>query len=196
MRLLRSRPPGDARDVLEAVRHGLPLLEPGLRFLDRVIAGGEAAADAAAVDAQGRLTVVVCELEAGPGAVLRVIESAAWCAEHRGVVQRLDAALVAAAPPRALLVAARFSDRAARLLRTLGAAAPAALECVVFEDGDERFVSFQPLTATGAASHAVPAGPAGAAAAPAGTGAPGTVQGGAPTGAATVGRLKFTEAFK
>ena len=203
MRLLRRRPLGEHRDVLACVRQALPLLEAGLRPLDRLVAGGDAAADVAAIDAGGRLVLIVCAVEAEPAAVLRALECAAWCAEHGGVASRLDPALAAGAAPRAMVIAARFGERTLRLLRTLGPAAPVALECRVFDDGAEALVSFEPVAdAVAAGTPAPPPGPAvfppgGPSEKPSGAGVAGSA---APAGASGaephIGRLKFTEAFR
>ena len=200
MRLLRLRPLRETREVIACVRQALPLLETGLRPLDGLVAGGDAA-DVAAIDAGGRLVLIVCEVEAEPAAILRVLESAAWCAEHGGLAARLDPALDAGAPPRVMLIAARFGERTLRLLRTLGPTAPVALECRVFDDGADTLVSFEPAPPAIEAARTPSPSPG---AAPAGsggkTGGAGVAAGRAPAGAplteAGIGRLKFTEAFR
>ncbi len=127
MRMLGPRPVTHPAELAAIVAECLSHLEAGLRLLD-----------VAAVDARGRLALILRDIEAGPEAVLRALESGAWWRAHTARAARVFAGTVVDphAAPRTLLVATRVTDRARRLLRALGPLAPAAVECRVFDDAD------------------------------------------------------------
>lgn len=198
MRLLRRRPVADARELAACVAAYVGGLAPGLRVVDRPPAVAEAPADVVAVDPAGGLVLVVCEPEATPATVLRALECAAWWREHPGLVAGAVPGALGRAAPRAVVVAGRFPGRTLRVLRALGDAAPAAVECRLYEDGDGEAagIGFEnvataadaPAETNGGAgtngAHTTDAGPDGAARA----GAPGVGE--------RLARLRFTEAFR
>ncbi len=150
MRVLGPRPVGDPAELAAVVAECLPHLEDGLTLLDRAANAGEITVDVAAVDARGRLVLIVCDIVGGPETVLRAVESVAWWREHAGLAARVipGAGIDGAAEPRAFVVASRFTDRALRLIRALGPVAPAAVECRVFEDaGHDAAVSLDRVDA-------------------------------------------------
>ncbi len=138
MRMLGPRLLGDPAELATVVAACLPHLEPGLTLLARAANAGEVTVDVAALDARGRLVLILCDIVAGPETVLRALESAAWWREHADLVTRAfpGAGVAGAAAPRTFIVATRFTDRALRLCRALGPVAPAVVECRVFEDGE------------------------------------------------------------
>ena len=138
MRALTRRAVADAGELARVVAECAAQLEPGLVPAQRAVGAGEVAVDLACTDACGRLVLVVCDVVAGPETVLRAIEAAVWWGDHAALRASVfsDAALDRDAPPRALIVASRFSDRALRLLRALGPSAPDAVECGLFLDAD------------------------------------------------------------
>ena len=145
MRLLRSRRLADgelARVVADAIGH----LEPGLRVVAYRAPMGETVVDVLAVDDRGRLVLIDCAEVAEPADVLPVLEAAAWWGAHGGLAARaLADVLDPDVPPRPLMVATRFTERARRLLHAMGPAAPAAIECRVFDDGGGVAVAFERL---------------------------------------------------
>lgn len=138
MRALTRRAVADAGELARVAAECASQLEPGLVPVQRPFAAGEVTVDLACADASGRLVLVVCDVVAGPETVLRAVEAVAWWGEHAAALPSVfpDAALDRDAAPRALIVASRFSDRALRLLRVLGASAPEAVECRLFQDAD------------------------------------------------------------
>lgn len=138
MRALTRRAVADAGELARVAAECASQLEPGLVPVQRPFAAGEVTVDLACADASGRLVLVVCDVVAGPETVLRAVEAVAWWGEHAALRPSVfpDAALDRDAAPRALIVASRFSDRALRLLRVLGASAPEAVECRLFQDAD------------------------------------------------------------
>lgn len=164
MKRLGRRPMNDAAEIAAVVAECLQHLESGLRLLARAAPAGEVTVDLVALDAHGRFALIVCDVVAGPGTVMRAVESAAWWHEHQPLLARVfpDAVGEREAPPRTVVVASRFDDRARRLLRALGAVAPAAVECTVFDDGGEARVSLERLSVgrPGAPAEATAAGPA------------------------------------
>jgi hypothetical protein len=180
-------------------------LEPGLRLLDRLAPAGEVDVDLACLDAGRRLTLVLCAVDAGPEAVLRAVECAAWWGEQGALLARLHpeaAPVTPGMPPRTILVAGRFSERALRLLRALGALAPLAVECRVYADAEGPLVSLERLAAGPAAGVAAAPAPPEAMVAP--TPPPAALPGGAepdPAARARVlierlERLRLSEAFR
>jgi len=147
VRVLKRRAVADAGELAAMLAECAARLEPGLVPLQRGVAAGEVTVDLALADTSGRLVLVTCDVVAGPETVLRAVEGAAWWAEHAGLRSRVfpGAALEREAPPRALIVASRFSDRALRLLRALGPSAPEAVECGLFEDADGPVVGLDRL---------------------------------------------------
>jgi hypothetical protein len=128
--------------VTEAIGH----LEPGLRVVACRVPVGETILDVLAVDGGGTVVLIGCLPVADAADVLPVLEAAAWWREHGGLAARALADLLdPAASPRPVVVATRFTDRARRLLRSLGPAAPAAVECRVFDDGPGLAVAFEGL---------------------------------------------------
>jgi len=161
VRVLGRRPVTDPAELATVVAECLPHLDPGLRLLERAANAGEVTVDIACVDGARRLVLILCDIVAGPDAVLRAVEGAAWWREHPELLPRVfpaAAALDAGAPPRTLLVACRFGDRALRLLRALGPLGPEPVECRVFTDETGTVVSLERVD--------VAAAPARAAAAP------------------------------
>jgi len=138
VRALTRRAVADAGELARVAAECASQLEPGLVPVQRPCAAGEVTVDLACADASGRLVLVVCDVVAGPETVLRAVEAVAWWGEHAALHPSVfpDAALARDAAPRALIVASRFSDRALRLLRGLGASAPEAVECRLFQDAD------------------------------------------------------------
>jgi hypothetical protein len=138
VRALTRRAVADAGELARVAAECASQLEPGLVPVQRPFAAGEVTVDLACADASGRLALVVCDVVAGPETVLRAVEAVAWWGEHAALRPSVlpDAALDRDAAPRALIVASRFSDRALRLLRVLGASAPEAVECRLFQDAD------------------------------------------------------------
>ncbi len=149
----RGGPLVGAVDVVDCVRRALPSLD-GVRVLDRLAGGGEAAADLAAVDGRGRALLVACDVEAGPATVLRAMESVARWSEERGLVRRFGGVVDPTLLPRALVIGVHFSEPTLRFLRRLGPAAPAALRCVTGAAGADRLVSVEPLPEGGRAAEA------------------------------------------
>ena len=127
------------------VAQSLPAVDPGLTLLERDFAAGETLVDILAIDGARRLVTLVVEPDADAAAVVRALEAAAWCRDNWALVGRLFAGadLDLTEPVRAVLVARRLGDRALRLLRALGALAPTAFECRVFEAGGERYVCYE-----------------------------------------------------
>lgn len=163
MKPLRPRPLRDAGEIARVVVGGLEHLEAGLRLLARDAWVGEAKVDVIAADAVRRAVLIGCDVIVDPGRLLPLLEAAGWWRMHgAGAAQALgDGAVDTAAPCRALIVAARFTDRARHLLRGLGPWAPAAVECRLFEDGGELRVCFETLDgdsldASGAAGERAP----------------------------------------
>lgn len=140
MRVLTPRPVGDRAALAAVVAGCLDALEPGLRLVERAARAGEVMVDLACADGRNRPVLIVCEVTAGAGAVLRALEGMAWWREHPAGA---DAGPEPRGAPRAMLVAGRFDDRALRLLRALGPVAPAAVECRVFDDAGRRLVSLE-----------------------------------------------------
>jgi hypothetical protein len=138
VRALTRRAVADAGELARVAAECASQLEPGLVPVQRPFAAGEVTVDLACADASGRLVLVVFDVVAGPETVLRAVEAVAWWGEHAAHRPSVfpDAALDRDAAPRALIVASRFSDRALRLLRVLGASAPEAVECRLFQDAD------------------------------------------------------------
>jgi hypothetical protein len=130
------------------VAETLQAMESGLTLLERGFAAGETLVDILAIDAAHRLVTVVVELDADAAAVVRALEAAAWCRDNWALVGRLFAGadLDLTEPARPVLVARHLGDRALRLLRALGAVAPTAFECQVFEGTGERYVSYERAT--------------------------------------------------
>jgi len=159
VRVLARRTIADARELAGVIAECASHLE--LRPLQRALAAGEVTADLACADTSGRLVLVVSDVVAGPETVLRAVEVAAWWGEHAALLGRLfpDAALLGAAP-HALIAASRFTDRALRLLRALGPAAPDAVECRLFQDADGPVVALDRLAPAQDASQPHPAAPA------------------------------------
>ena len=194
MRLLRRRPVADARELAACVAASLAGLFPGLRVAARPPAVAEAMADLVAVDAAGGLVLVVCEPTAAPGTVLRALECAAWWREHRAFIPRTVPGALEEVPPSAVVVAGRFPDGTLRMLRALGGAAPTAIECRLYEDGDAGGVAFEvvatPLGATSETNGApeTNGGQVASPGAPPRAGAEGVVE--------RLARLRFTEAFR
>lgn len=145
MRLLRRRHAGDCETIAAAVRASLSALQPGLRLLAAPATAGDVAVDVVAVDARGRLILIVCEPVATPATIARGLEAAQWWQEHRQLARRVfgDPALDPALPPRAMVVAGRFGERAQRVLRALGVMAPLALSCELFEDAGQEAVCLE-----------------------------------------------------
>ena len=127
------------------VAQSLPGVDPGLTLLERDFAAGETLVDILAIDGARRLVTLVVEPDADAAAVVRALEAAAWCRDNWALIGRLFAGadLDLTEPVRAVLVARRLGDRALRLLRALGALAPTAFECRVFEAGGERYVCYE-----------------------------------------------------
>jgi len=127
------------------VAQSLPAVDPGLTLLERDFAAGETLVDILAIDGARRLVTLVVEPDADAAAVVRALEAAAWCRDNWALVGRLFAGadLDLTEPVRAVLVARRLGDRGLRLLRALGALAPTAFECRVFEAGGERYVCYE-----------------------------------------------------
>jgi len=195
VRALTRRAVADAGELARVAAECASQLEPGLVPVQRPFAAGEVTVDLACADANGRLVLVVCDVVAGPETVLRAVEAVAWWGEHAAALRPSvfpDAALDRDAAPRALIVASRFSDRALRLLRVLGASAPEAVECRLFQDADG------PVVGLGRLDLAQGAGPPRPAAAVEVTAA--AVPGAQSTGAAVLiqrlERLRFSEGFR
>jgi len=145
VRLLRSRRLGDG-ELAQVVAEAIGYLEPGLRVVACRAPMGEMVLDVLAADAGGRLILIDCAEVAEAADVLPVLEAAAWWRAHGGLAARALADMLdPGVPPRPLLVATRFTERARRLLHTLGPAAPAAIECRVFDDGAGVAVAFERL---------------------------------------------------
>lgn len=135
MRRVEGRVIADPEALAAVVVECLPHLEPGLTLLSRASNAGEVVVDVTARDARGRLVLIVCDVVAGPETVLRALEGVAFWREHPGLARRLFAgAGTDGAGPRAFAVATRFTDRALRLCRALGAVAPVPVECRVLTD--------------------------------------------------------------
>jgi hypothetical protein len=147
VRALRRRAIADAGELAGALAAGAGHLEPGLVVLQRAVVAGDVIVDLALADASGRLLLAVCDVVAGVETVLRVVEGAAWWSEHAALGPRVfpHVALERGAPPRALVAATRFSDRALLLLRALGPLAPEAVECALFEDAEGPVVALDRL---------------------------------------------------
>jgi len=158
VRVLRRRAIADAGELAGVLAGAAGQVEAGLTPLQRPVAAGEVTIDLACADASGRLVLVACDVVAGAETVLRAIEGAAWWAEHVALRPRVfaDAPLGREAPPRALVAASRFSDRALRLLRALGPAAPEAFECGLFEDADGPVIGLERLDAASGRAQASP----------------------------------------
>jgi hypothetical protein len=194
VRVLRHRAGADAGELAGVLAECASQLEPGLRPLQRALGAGEVTVDLACADASGRLVIVVCDVVAESDAVLRAVEAAAWWGEHAALLPRLfpDAALDPRAAPRAMVAAWRFSDRALRLVRALGPAAPDAVECRLFQDADGPVVGIDRL------------GPAPASGQPRGAGAGEATAAEAPPAEAQraaalierLERLRFSEGFR
>jgi hypothetical protein len=138
VRALKRRAVADAAELAATLAASAGHLEPGLVVLQRTVGAGEVVIDLALADASGRLVLAVCDVVASAETVLRAVEGAAWWSEHAGLRARVfpDVALERGTPPRVLVAATRFSDRALLLLRGLGPSAPEAVECILFEDPD------------------------------------------------------------
>ncbi|PYM96825.1 MAG: hypothetical protein DME04_00740 [Candidatus Rokuibacteriota bacterium] len=163
MKALKRRAVSDAGELARVLAQCASELEPGLRLLQRAAAAGEVSVDLLCVDASRRLVVVVSEVVASPETVLRALEGVAWWREHTALLERMlpGAGVDPHGAPRALIAAARFGDRALRLLRALGAAAPDAVECYLFEGAEGLVVAFDrvvvaPGTRPPAAAEAAP----------------------------------------
>jgi len=189
VRVLKRRAIADAGELAGVLAGCAGQVETGLTpLLQRPVAAGEVTIDLACADASGRLVLVACDVVAGAETVLRAIEGAAWWAEHAALRPRVfaDAPLGREAPPRALVAASRFSDRALRLLRALGPSAPEAFECGLFEDADGPVIGLERLDAASGLAQASP------------TGAKATAE--APRSAAALverlERLRFSEGFR
>ena len=203
MRVLGRRPVTDPAELATVVAECLPHLDPGLRLLERAANAGEVTVDIACVDGARRLVLILCDIVAGPDAVLRAVEGAAWWREHPELLPRVfpaAAALDAGAPPRALLVACRFGDRALRLLRALGPRGPEPVECRVFTDETGTIVSLERVDVAAPEPAAPPAAARPVAPAPE-TPAPAAVPVKTPAASASalidrLERLRFSEVFR
>jgi len=148
MKPLRPIVTRSAGALAGVVAESLQAMDPGLTLLERGFAAGETLVDILAIDAARRLVTLVVELDADAAAVVRALEAAAWCRDNWALVGRLFAGadLDLTEPARPVLVARHLGDRALRLLRALGAVAPTAFECQVFEGSGERYVSYGQAT--------------------------------------------------
>lgn len=191
MKLLRRRPIADARELAACAAACLPGFFPGLRVADSPPAVAEAMADIVAVDGVGGLVLLVCEPQAGPAPVLRALECAAWWQQHRALIPRLVPGAREDLPPRAVVVAGRFPEDALRVLRALGATAPTAIECRLYDDGDAGGAAFEVVFTPVEAGEVRPAGEANGARS---AEAPGRA-GGDEVGE-RLARLRFREAFR
>ena len=63
MRRLGPRPVADPAELTAVMAERLPHLETGPRLLDRDASAGEVTVDIAAVDAGGRLALILCDIE-------------------------------------------------------------------------------------------------------------------------------------
>ena len=77
MRVLGLRPVTAPAELAPVVAECLPPLDPGLRLLERAANAGEVTVDLACVDGARRLVLIMCDIVAGPDAVLRAVEGAA-----------------------------------------------------------------------------------------------------------------------
>jgi len=147
VRALTRRPVTDPVELAAVVAECLADLEPGLAPLGRTAGAGEIAVDIACVDASRRLVLILCEIVAGPEAVLRAVEAGAWWGEHAALRARVfpGATVDPGTPPRTLVVAGRFTDRALRLIRALGPLAPTPVECRVFGAAEDVVVGLERL---------------------------------------------------
>ena len=148
MKPLRPIVTRSAGALAGVVAESLQAMDPGLTLLERGFAAGETLVDILAIDAARRLVTLVVELDADAAAVVRALEAAAWFRDNWALVGRLFAGadLDLTEPARPVLVARHLGDRALRLLRALGAVAPTAFECQVFEGSGERYVSYERAT--------------------------------------------------
>lgn len=192
MRALTRRAIADAGELAGVLAGCAGQVEAGLTPLQRPVAAGEVTIDLACADASGRLVLVACDVVAGAETVLRAVEGAAWWAEHAALRSRVfaDAALGREVPPRALVAASRFSDRALRLLRALGPAAPEAFECGLFEDADGPVIGLERLDAASGRAAASQTGAEATAEAPRSEG------GRAAALIERLERLRFSEGFR
>lgn len=144
MNVLKPVALGSGTALAALVAESLTGIEPGLSLLERHFTDRDVRVDLLAVDARRHLVVVVVDLEVDAVTVVRALEATVWCQEHATLLARMFARadVDPVAEPRTILVASRFSDRSMRALRTLGAAAPSAVECRAFELGGERCVSY------------------------------------------------------
>ncbi len=151
MNVLRPVALRGAAALAAVVVDSLEGVEPGLTLLERGFAAGETLVDLVAIDSRRRLVALVVEVSADTGAAVRALEAAAWCGENAGLLGRAFARadLDLAGPVRAMLVAGHLSDRALRVLRSLGPVAPDAVECRVFELNGERCVYYERVGRSG-----------------------------------------------
>jgi len=89
VRVLGRRPVTDPAELATVVAECLPHLDPGLRLLGRAANAGEVTVYLACVDGARRLVLILCDIVAGPDAVLRAVEGAAWWGEHPELLAHL-----------------------------------------------------------------------------------------------------------
>jgi hypothetical protein len=155
MILLDPRPLPERADLVAVLAECFAELEEGLSLLELWVSAGEVTVEIAGIDADGRLVLLVCDLVATPTTVTRALEAAVWWQQESDLQRRLFPRVNPEAPPRTIVVGTRFDERALRLVRGLGALAPTAIECRVYDDGEETAVALERL-ADGAAERARP----------------------------------------
>jgi hypothetical protein len=111
----------DLKDLQDLVGQHVEALEPGLRVVDARVLLGTATVDLLAVDADGRLTLVVLGFVADDQLLLRALEAYAWCREYPDELRRLPpiASGTTEEPPRVVIVAEELPEAFLRKTRHL-----------------------------------------------------------------------------
>ncbi len=135
----------DLNELTSLIEGHLTALEPGLSLLERRFPAGETLVDFVALDARGRLVLLMLGLGSDIAMLVQALEAYGWCRESGALLERLfpGARRMPGTPPRLFLLAARFSDSLRRTARQLGPLAPTLVECRPVEVNGARGVCFE-----------------------------------------------------
>lgn len=133
----------DRHELASLVEEHLSALEPGLSLLERGFPAGETLVAFFALDARGRLVLVVLGSGSDTAMLVQAVEAYAWCSGNGALLARLFPSAKDQAPPRVLLLAPRFSDHVRQAARHFGPLSPTLVECRPVEVNGARGICFE-----------------------------------------------------